>query len=288
MTLPSPILITGAAGFIGSSLADRLLSLDVEVIGIDNFDPFYPRDRKQHHLAAARDHEAFHFYEQDIRDAEGLGEIFDRHRPAAICHLAALAGVRPSIERPAAYTDVNLSGTVNLLNHAVEHEVDRLCFASSSSVYGNNEKVPFAEADPVTDPISPYAATKRSGELLCHTFHHLYDLPIACLRFFTVYGPRQRPDLAISKFLRRVGAGEPIPVFGDGTSRRDYTFIEDILDGVLTAIERIPDHGFRIWNLGGDAPISLADLISLIEKTTGRDAIIDRQPDQPGDVRQTW
>jgi len=202
-----------------------------------------------------------------------------------------MAGVRPSIANPAYYTAVNLDGTVNLLDAAVAAGAERFLFASSSSVYGNNPKTPFAEADPVDYPISPYAATKKAGELICHSYHHLHRLPIFCLRFFTVFGPRQRPDLAIGKFLRLVAAGKPIPVFGDGSTSRDYTYIDDILAGVAAALALCGSAaapGYRVYNLGGNHPVSLADLIALVERVTGRKALIDRQPPQPGDVERTW
>jgi UDP-glucuronate 4-epimerase len=287
-----PVLITGAAGFIGSSLTDRLLAAGHSVVGVDNFCDFYDPAAKHGNLEAAMAHPRFALVEADIRDRAAILETFARYRPAAVVHLAAMAGVRPSIEQPAYYTAVNIDGTVNLLDAAVTHGVERFLFASSSSVYGNNPKTPFAETDPVDHPISPYAATKKAGELLCHTYHHLYHLPISCLRFFTVFGPRQRPDLAISKFLRLVAAGKPIPVFGDGSTSRDYTYIDDILAGVTAALDQCGSStspvAYRIYNLGGSHPVSLSDLIAIIERVTGRKAQIDRQPAQPGDVDRTW
>ena len=284
--MPKTVLITGAAGFIGSHLCDRMLREGWRVAGIDNFCDFYPEPMKRANIEQARRHERFDLLELDIRDAAGVGRAFAEHRPDAVVHLAAMAGVRPSIERPAYYTQVNLDGTVNLLDAAVSRGVERFVFASSSSVYGNNDKVPFAEDDAVNEPISPYAATKRAGELICHTYHHLHGLPLACLRFFTVYGPRQRPDLAIGKFMRMIDRGEPIPVFGDGSTSRDYTYIDDIIEGVAAALQRA--EGFRIYNLGNRSPVKLSELIETIEGVVGREAKIDRRPMQPGDVNRTW
>jgi len=203
-----------------------------------------------------------------------------------VVHLAAKAGVRPSIADPVSYMDVNINGTVVMLEAARKHNVKKFIFASSSSVYGNNEKVPFAETDNVDYPISPYAATKKAGELICHTYGHLYGIGMTCLRFFTVYGPRQRPDLAIHKFARLIEAGKPIPVFGDGSMRRDFTYIDDIIDGVTAAIDRCA--GYEIYNLGESRPIRLDALIAAIERALGKKAIIDRRPEQPGDVIQTY
>ncbi len=279
-------LITGAAGFIGSHLTERLLADGDRVVGLDNFDPFYPRTAKERNLASVRDHDAFTLVEGDIRDEDVVERLFAEHRPSRVAHIAALAGVRPSIERPEAYASVNVDGATTLFAAAARHGVDRFVFASSSSVYGNNEKIPFAESDAVDHPISPYAATKRAAELLAHTFWSLHGVPIVCLRFFTVYGPRQRPDLAIMKFMRMIASGAPIPVFGDGSTSRDYTYVDDIIAGVLGALE----HGdaFGIYNLGHHEPITLTDLIREIETVVGREAIIDRRPMQPGDVDRTY
>ena len=282
------IIVTGAAGFIGSHLCERLIGLGHRVVGIDNFCDFYARDIKKRNLTELAKSDAFELAELDIRERNAVLALFEKHRPTGVIHLAAMAGVRPSIENPAYYTAVNLDGTVNLLDGAVGVKCKRFCFASSSSVYGNNEKTPFAEDDPVEHPISPYAATKRSGELICHSYHHLNDLPIACLRFFTVFGPRQRPDLAINKFIRLIDAGESIPMFGDGTTSRDYTFIEDIVSGVVAAYDRIDAFGYRIWNLGGEHPVTLKEMIETIARVVGKEAIIDQQPMQPGDVDRTW
>ena len=287
----STILLTGAAGFIGSHAAEALVARGNRVVGIDNFDELYPRSIKEANLKAvsARAGEKggrFEFEPIDITDAPRLAQLVARVMPDAILHMAALAGVRPSIERPAQYARVNVEGTTHLLEAAVGNGVRRFVFASSSSVYGNNAKVPFAEDDPVAEPISPYAATKRAAELVCHTYWHLYRLPVTCLRFFTVYGPRQRPDLAIHKFTRLISEGKPIPVFGDGSTSRDYTFIDDIIAGVMSALDRCDR--YRIYNLGGSSPVTLTTVIEQIERAVGRKAIIDRKPAQPGDVERTF
>ena len=284
-------LVTGAAGFIGSAVTDQLLAEGRRVVGMDNFCDFYNRTAKERNLANARGLPGFDLIEADIRNREAVLDAFRKYQPETVIHLAAMAGVRPSIEDPALYTAVNLDGTVNLLDAAVENGSRRFLFASSSSVYGNNEKVPFAEDDPVDHPISPYAATKKAGELICHAYHHIHSLPIFCLRFFTVFGPRQRPDLAISKFLHLVSRGETIPMFGDGSSSRDYTFIEDIVDGVLRAMQSCGDPalpGYRVYNLGGSEPVSLKQMIDTIGQVVGREPSIDRRPMQPGDVDRTW
>ncbi|MCC7193606.1 MAG: GDP-mannose 4,6-dehydratase [Phycisphaeraceae bacterium] len=285
----STTLITGAAGFIGSHLTDRLLREGMRVIGLDNFCDFYDASIKRKNLEGAMTHKNFMLVETDIRDRGAVGEAFTRHKPTAVVHLAAMAGVRPSIERPDYYTSVNVDGTVSLLDAAVASGTQRFVFASSSSVYGNNEKVPFAEDDRVDFPISPYAATKKSGELICHTYWHIHKLPVNCLRFFTVFGPRQRPDLAIGKFLRLVSQGKPVPMFGDGSTSRDYTYIDDIVSGIHAAMDKCDRKtGFRIYNLGGNKPASLKDLIATVEEVTGKKAKIDQKPMQPGDVERTW
>ena len=283
------ILVTGAAGFIGSHAAQALIERGYRVIGVDNFCDFYDRSWKEMNLksiAAGSGGTALEVEEIDITGGEAIDQLVGRTRPVAILHLAAMAGVRPSIEQPAYYARVNVEGTTHLLQAAVKHGVRKFLFASSSSVYGNLGRVPFSEVDPVAEPISPYAATKRAGELLCYTFWHLYKLPIFCLRFFTVYGPRQRPDLAIHKFTRLISAGQPVPVFGDGSTSRDYTFVDDTVGGILAALERCDR--YRIYNLGGSDPVSLAKLIEELERAVGRTAIIDRRPAQPGDVERTY
>ncbi|HDS85116.1 MAG TPA: NAD-dependent epimerase/dehydratase family protein [Phycisphaerales bacterium] len=282
----SKILVTGAAGFIGSHLCERLVGQGRQVIGLDNFDPFYDPAVKRRNLCNLLTCESFEWVEGDIRDADGVASILARGGIETVVHLAAKAGVRPSIADPVSYMDVNINGTVVMLEAARKHNVKKFIFASSSSVYGNNEKVPFAETDNVDYPISPYAATKKAGELICHTYGHLYGIGMTCLRFFTVYGPRQRPDLAIHKFARLIEAGKPIPVFGDGSMRRDFTYIDDIIDGVTAAIDRCA--GYEIYNLGESRPIRLDALIAAIERALGKKAIIDRRPEQPGDVIQTY
>lgn len=284
--LPSTVLVTGAAGFIGSHLAERLLADGVRVVGIDNFCDFYDPAIKRRNLRSALANPAFELVEADIRDDAAMDAAVARTRPGAIVHIAAMAGVRPSIQRPRLYSEVNLDGTVSMLQAAARHGVGRFVFASSSSVYGNNAKVPFAEDDPVEHPISPYAATKRAGELLCHSWWHLERMPIACLRFFTVFGPRQRPDLAISKFLHRVRDGAELPVFGDGSTSRDYTYVDDIVDGVVAAVRRVDR--FRIYNLGGSSPHTLSELIDTVGRVTGIAPRIRRLPMQAGDVERTY
>jgi len=280
------ILVTGAAGFIGSHLCERLLTDGAEVVGLDNFDEFYSPAIKRSNIAECLEHKSFSLIEGDIRDVECVAGVLSRNNINTIVHLAARAGVRPSIEQPLLYQDVNINGTMVLLEAAKEYGIRKFIFASSSSVYGNNKKVPFSETDNVDYPISPYAATKKAGELICHTYHHLYDMDIMCLRFFTVYGPRQRPDLAIHKFARLIEADKPIPVFGDGSMRRDFTYIDDIIQGVMGAIEHC--EGYEIYNLGESRPVRLDELIGEIEKALGKKAIINRQPVQPGDVIQTY
>ncbi len=285
------VLVTGAAGFIGSHVAEALLARGDRVIGLDNLDDFYDPALKRGTVAAIEgreDADRFAFVEGDIRDEARVRELFEEHGARDVVHLAARAGVRPSIEQPALYADVNVRGTTVMLEASRVCGVERFIMASSSSVYGNNAKAPFAETDDVSEPISPYAATKRSCELIAHTFHHLYSTPIACLRFFTVFGPRQRPDLAIQKFMRLMEAGEPIPMFGDGSTSRDFTYIDDIVAGVLAALDRIADHGFRIWNLGGNHPVSLREMIDTVADAAGVSPQIDQQPMQPGDVNRTY
>lgn len=278
-------LITGVAGFIGSHLAERLLAAGWQVFGLDNFDNFYDPAIKRKNIASCQKHPNFHLIEGDIRD-KSVVEMATSHRPDVLVHLAAKAGVRPSIEDPAGYVDVNLNGTTVLLEAACRHGIPRFIFGSSSSVYGNNRKVPFSEQDNVDRPISPYAATKKAGELLCHTFYHIYRINVTCLRFFTVYGPRQRPDLAIHKFARLLLADKPIPIYGDGTMERDFTYIDDIIDGVIAAIERC--NGYRIYNLGHSQPISVNQLVAELEKATARKARRQYMPTQPGDVERTY
>ncbi|MEW4566551.1 GDP-mannose 4,6-dehydratase [Tautonia sp. JC769] len=283
----SRMLVTGAAGFIGSHLVDRMLDEGVEVVGVDNFDSFYAPRIKRRNLERARSHPGFRLVELDLCDFDAATRLVLETRPAAIVHLAARAGVRPSIEHPLRYTEVNVSATTTLLDAARRLDpMPRFVFASSSSVYGDRPDAPFREDDRVDHPISPYAATKKACELIAHTFHHLYGLPVTGLRFFTAYGPRNRPDLAIAKFANLIEQGRPIPMFGDGTTRRDYTYVGDIVDGVVRAAERCK--GYHIYNLGHSEPIELREMIAVLGRALGKEPVIDRQPEQPGDVRQTF
>jgi UDP-glucuronate 4-epimerase len=280
------IVVTGAAGFIGSHLTDRLLADGASVLGIDSFDGFYDPAAKRSNIAAASQQERFTLVEGDIRDPGVLAHALVG--ADTVVHLAALAGVRRSLRIPAQYQDVNVTGTTRLLEACREAGIQRVVFASSSSVYGNNRKVPFAEDDRVDHPISAYAASKKAGELICHTYHGLYGMDITCLRFFTVYGPRQRPDLAIHKFARLITAGEPIPFFGDGSMERDHTYIDDIIAGVRAAIDTCPGSGYRIINLGSDRPVRLDDLVRAIEQALGKQATLDRRPAPACEVTRTW
>jgi len=281
------IIVTGGAGFIGSHLVDRLLADGAEVFVVDNFDPFYPRAIKEANLAAAVLSPRCRLVELDIRDAAGVKSLVGQVHPDAIVHLAARAGVRPSIEDPALYAEVNVLGTTHWLEAASRLEPrPRFVYASSSSVYGDRPDAPFRETDPVDLPISPYAATKKACELLAFTFHYLHGLPVTGLRFFTAYGPRNRPDLAIAKFTRLIDRGEPVPVFGDGTTRRDYTFVSDIVDGIIRAVDRCKSH--HLYNLGNSDPIELRHLVDAIASALGKTPVIQRLPEQPGDVRQTY
>ncbi len=279
------VLITGAAGFIGSHLAERMIGLGWDVTGVDSFDPFYDPAVKRRNLAACLTSPRFHLIEADIRDAEAMDRAMDSAHDAVI-HLAARAGVRPSIAEPLVYADVNITGTVVLLEAARRHGVGRFLFASSSSVYGNAKKVPFSEEDNVDFPVSPYAATKKAGELICYTYHHLHRLNVTSLRFFTVYGPRQRPDLAIHKFARLIEQGQPVPVFGDGSMTRDFTYIGDILDGIGAALDRCA--GYHLYNLGESQPVSVNTLIAELEAALGKKAQRQTLPLQPGDVDRTF
>jgi UDP-glucuronate 4-epimerase len=282
------ILVTGGAGFIGSHLVDDLLAAGGwRVAVVDNFNNFYAPEIKRANVAAHLHNPDFKLFEADICCSETLRKIFSENRFDAIVHLAAWAGVRPSLLNPKLYAEVNVSGTLNLLELAKEFQIRQFVFGSSSSVYGTNSKIPFSEEDKISKTISPYAATKAAGELLCHTYSHLYDIRTVCLRFFTVYGARQRPDLAIHKFSKLIWEGKPIPVFGDGTSRRDYTFVDDIIQGVRAAIDyEKTDH--EIFNLGESQTIELKELIGLLEKNLGKKAIIERHEMQPGDVPVTF
>jgi UDP-glucuronate 4-epimerase len=281
------VLVTGGAGFIGSNLVDRLLREGAEVTVVDNFDAFYSRDRKVANLREASSRPSFRLAEADIRDADSVRSLVASFRPESVIHLAARAGVRPSIEDPSLYAAVNVQGTVHLLEAASRLEPrPRFVYASSSSVYGDRPDAPFRESDPVDQPISPYAATKKACELLAYTFHHLHGLPVTGLRFFTAYGPRNRPDLAIAKFTDLIERGEPVPMFGDGSTRRDYTFVEDIVDGIVRAMDCCNAH--HLYNLGNSDPIELRAMIESIGEALGKSPKIKHLPEQPGDVRQTY
>ena len=283
------ILLTGCAGFIGSHTLKKLLKENHKVIGVDNFDPFYPRVLKNQNLASI-DSNNFELIEGDLADLETYQKIdfMNEGRPFdAIIHLAAKAGVRPSIEDPLGYQRANVIATQNLLEFAKKHSIQQFVFASSSSVYGVNPNVPWRENDLVLQPISPYASTKVSCELMGHVYSRLFGIRFLGLRFFTVYGPRQRPDLAINKFVRLINEGKPIPVFGDGTTRRDYTYIDDIISGIIGALHYYKSD-YEIFNLGNDQTVTLSELIETIESAMDQKATIDRQPEQLGDVPQTW
>ena len=279
------VLVTGGAGFIGSHFCERLVREGIQTICLDNFDDFYDPSLKRRNISAPGASPLFETCEGDVRDRSYLLSLCDRYRFDTVVHLAARAGVRPSIKDPMLYEDVNVRGTVNLLEICRELGIRRFVFASSSSVYGENTRIPFAEDDPAGFPISPYGATKRAGELLCYTYHRLYDMDISCLRFFTAFGPRQRPEMAIHKFTRLIDQGKAIPVYGDGSSSRDYTYIDDIIDGLFKAF--VKNRGYEIYNLGESRTTKLRDLIHLIEKAIGAKAIVQRLPDQPGDVPVT-
>lgn len=280
------VLLTGGAGFIGSHLAEALLARSCELLILDDLNDYYDPALKRANLEEIRRAGPFEFVHGNICDAALVESLFERIRPVTVVHLAARAGVRPSLEQPALYQRVNVEGTAVLLEAARRHGVQRFVFASSSSVYGAASRVPFSEDDPVRAPISPYAASKVAGEALCHVYAHLYGLRIVCLRFFTVYGPRQRPDLAIRKFAESISAGRPIPVFGDGSTGRDYTYIDDIVAGILAAMEH--EAAFEVFNLGNSSPVLLREMIATLERVLGKEALIDRQPLQPGDVPITY
>jgi len=279
-------LVTGGAGFIGSHVCERLLDLGHAVWAFDDLNSFYDPTIKHEALKALSTGRGFTFVKGDLAVRESVDSVFAGIRFDQIIHLAARAGVRPSLEEPALYQRVNVEGTVNLLEAARHAGVKKVILASSSSVYGVNACVPFSEVDPIFSAISPYAASKLACESLGHVYHHVYGMDIAALRFFTVYGPRQRPDLAIHKFARLISAGKPIPVFGDGTTARDYTFVSDTVSGVVACTQH--EFGFEIFNLGESETVTLSRLIELLEGAFGRKAIIDRQPEQPGDVPVTF
>jgi len=280
-------LVTGGAGFIGSHVCERLLNTGHSVWALDDLNNFYDPQFKRRNIreiqALAK---PFEFVQGDLTDVAVVEEIFGSVKFDQVIHLAARAGVRPSLEQPALYQRVNVEGTVNILEAARKNGVKKITIASSSSVYGTNSKVPFSESDPIFSAISPYAASKLACEALGHVYHHIYGMDVAMLRFFTVYGPRQRPDLAIYKFAKLITAGKPIPVFGDGSASRDYTFVTDTLDGIIACTQR--EFGFEVFNLGESQTVTLSRLIELLEISLGKKAIIDRQPLQPGDVPITY
>ncbi len=281
-----PTMVTGGAGFIGSTLVDRLLDEGHEVIAVDNFDPYYPAQRKRANLAGALRSPRFRLVELDIRAGDAVRRLVLDLRPEVIIHLAAKAGVRPSISDPAGYVDVNVGGTTHLLDAAcrLSHR-PKFVFASSSSVYGDRPDAPFRETDPVDHPVSPYAATKKACELMASTFHHLHGLPVTGLRLFTAYGPRNRPDLAIAKFAGLIERGQPVPMFGDGGTLRDYTFVGDIADGIIRAVDRCA--GSHLYNLGHASPVLLSEMIAGLGRALGKTPLIENLPEQPGDVRKT-
>ncbi len=282
----SRVLVTGGAGFIGSHICDRLISRGHSVLCLDNFDElFYPRAVKERHLILLRDHPSFRLVEADICDPQAMKRIFQNFRPEIVIHLAALAGVLPSLERPAEYIRVNVDGTLILLELSRQYQVTNVVFASSSSVYGERDKAPFTEEDPTSQPLSPYGATKKMGEVLAFTYHHLYGLPVTCLRLFTVYGPRQRPDLAIHKFSLCLLTGKPIPIYGDGSSQRDYTFVSDVVDAITAAAEK--PMGYEIINVGSGRPITLLQMIQTLEKAIGREGKKEFLPKPPADPTLT-
>lgn len=289
-SLPMHVLVTGGAGFIGGHLCRRLLHDGHRVTAVDNFDPFYPRAIKEEGVCDLLDRPAFRLVEADVLDLDALTDDLRDQHVAAVIHLAAKAGVRPSIVDPMAYHRVNTLGTQAALELARRLDVRAFLLGSSSSVYGNTARVPFTEEDPVARPISPYAASKRAAELAAHTYHHLYGLTVHALRFFTVYGPRQRPDLAIHKFARLMLAGQPITLYGDGTTSRDYTYVDDIVDGVVRSLQRAVAHpgAFEVINLGGSQPVALSALIATLAEALEVEPQIERLPMQPGDVQRTY
>lgn len=280
------ILVTGGAGFIGSSLVDDLLEDNNNIIVIDNFNDYYDVNIKEQNIKHNLNKKNYTLYRIDLENKEALENVFKKHKIDVIVHLAGRAGVRPSLERPIDYVKSNILATVNILELMKDYKVTKMIFASSSSVYGNCKEELFSENLKITEPISPYAATKSACEQFCYTFHHLYGISVICLRFFTVYGPRQRPDLAINKFSKLIEANRPIPMYGDGTTMRDYTFIEDILQGIKAAIN-YEKTKYEIINLGGGEPITLKRMIETLEEVINKKAIIERLPMQPGDVIKT-
>ncbi|MCJ7472217.1 MAG: GDP-mannose 4,6-dehydratase [Actinobacteria bacterium] len=280
------ILITGGAGFIGSHLSEKIIDLGHRVICVDNFNDYYDPAIKENNIKGIIDNDNYKLYRADILDRQAIGEIFSASGIDLVIHLAARAGVRPSLANAALYEKVNVGGTINLLENCRERGINRFIFASSSSVYGGNKKIPFSETDRVDCPVSHYAATKKSGELICYTYHHLYNISVFAFRFFTVYGPRQRPEMAVHKFSGKILAGKPIELYGDGTSSRDYTYIDDIISGITNSLEFI--NGYEIINLGNSKPVGLSRLVGLIEDAVGKKALVDYKDPQPGDVFTTY
>jgi len=280
------LLVTGGAGFIGSHLCENLVQDQHRTICLDNLNDYYNPLIKRNNIRGLLHNPRFRLIEADILDEFKLDTLFSEEPFDAVVHLAARAGVRPSIQDPKLYQRVNIEGSLNVLEACVRHHVPKIILASSSSVYGSNAKVPFSEEDPVDHPVSPYAATKKACELIAYTYHHLHGIAATCLRFFTVYGPRQRPDMAVHRFTRCIMEGRPISVYGDGSSRRDYTYITDIIQGLLKSIESC--RGYHLYNLGESNTVTLADLVQMIEQAVGKKAIIKRMPDQPGDVMVTY
>lgn len=276
------ILITGSAGFIGSNLTQKLLFENHSIVGLDNFNNYYSPEYKEENTKELEKSKKFKLYRADIINKKEIEKIFSQEKPDKVVHLAARAGVRPSIEQPLLYNKVNIEGTLNVFEASRKNKVKKIVFASSSSVYGGRKKVPFKETDKVDKPISPYAATKKAGELLAHTYHHLYNLPIICLRFFTVYGPKGRPDMAPYLFTKWVNEGKSIKMFGDGSTKRDYTYIDDITAGISSALDK--DLGYEIINLGNSEVVQLIDFINLVGKLLNKKVKIDQLPEQPGDV----
>jgi UDP-glucuronate 4-epimerase len=289
---PQRVVLTGGAGFIGSHVAEALLRRGVQLWILDNLDEFYSPAWKKANLEDVRRVGSYEFSEVDICDIDRLRETLERARPDMVIHLAARAGVRPSIEQPRLYEQVNVAGTLNLLEMCRQLAVSKFLFGSSSSVYGATSRVPFSEDQVELRPISVYAATKLAGEMLCYTYAHLFALPVICLRFFTVYGPRQRPDLAIHKFTALIEAGKPVPIFGDGSAGRDYTWVDDIAAGVMAAVDYDPHPPggvpFEVFNLGNSHPVKLVEMVELLERISGKRAIPEQNPSQPGDVPLTW
>jgi len=280
------ILITGGAGFIGSHLSERIIGLGHRVICIDDFNDFYDPAIKEDNLRHIIGNTGFSLYRADILDAPAIRDIFSAHSIDLVIHLAARAGVRPSLDNAVLYGKVNVEGTINLLESCREHGIKKFIFASSSSVYGGNKKMPFSETDKVDNPVSPYAATKKAGELVCHTYHHLYDISVFAFRFFTVYGPRQRPEMAVHRFTRNILQEKPVEIFGDGTSSRDYTYIDDIARGIINSLDLV--YGYEVINLGNSYPVRLLDLVNILQEITGKNAMVKYSDMQPGDVFTTF